>query len=53
MQIRVYFDDGTVLENMEVNETRRFWRYVSKCCNYWRKRGHNVRVVKVEKGVKI
>lgn len=53
MQIRVYFDDGSILENMNVNDSRRFWRYVSKSCNYWRKRGRNVRVIDVEKGINI
>ena len=54
MQIRVYFSNMAVLECMDVVNTRHFWRYVSKYIKYERTfRGEKVRVIKVEKGVKI
>ena len=54
MQIRVYFSDMSILECMEVENSRKFWRFVSKHIKYSRKfHGEKVRVIKVEKGVKI
>lgn len=44
--IRVYFNDGSILECAEVHNIKSFWRYVSKSC----KRYGN-RVVGVEKKV--
>lgn len=44
--IRVYFNDSSVLECMEVRNSKAFWRKVSKTCNYF-----GSRVVKVEKKV--
>ena len=54
MQIRVSYNDGCVLECMEVKDSRKFWRMVSKMIKYQRVHyNHNARVIKVQKGVKI
>lgn len=54
MQIRVYFSNMSTLECMDVVNTRHFWRFVSKHIKYERTfHGEKVRVIKVEKGVKI
>lgn len=44
--IRVYFNDDSILECMEVRNSKAFWRKVSRCCKYF-----GSRVVKVEKDV--
>ena len=52
MKITVYFNDDTVLECEQVVDSRKFWRYVSKHCNYTRKYyGFTLRVRNVYKTV--
>ena len=54
MKIRVYFSDMSILECMDVNHSRKFWRFVSKHIKYNKRMyGETVRVIKVEKGVNI
>ena len=51
LQIRVTFNDQSILECMTVRDSRAFWRKVSKYCKYMSMRyGTPYRVVKVEKG---
>ena len=48
MKITVVFDDTSVLECEKVINGRKFWRFVSKHCNYTRKHyGYTPRVISV------
>lgn len=51
MKIRVCFSDGSVFECMNVVNSRKIWRFISKGISYQR-RAYNLttRVIKVEKG---
>ena len=47
MKMTVLFSDMSVLEVSNVINTRKVFRYVSKHCNYWRRKGYYVRVIDV------
>lgn len=52
MKITVYFNDDSILECEQVVDSRKFWRYVSKHCNYTRRHfDYTLRVIKVYKEV--
>ena len=52
MKITVYFSLGDILECECVNDTRKFWRYVSKHCKHMSDYSLTERVIKVVKEYK-
>lgn len=52
MKITVVFDDTSVIECPNLIHGRKFWRFISKHCNYTRKHyGYTPRVIAVQRTI--